>query len=82
MQELKRTPNRTQYGSPFIPSGGLPRYRTLDARETKEAAWHDAEEYAKGYCAADPYGNSAHAHGVINERGGWRGVVNLYHSNT
>lgn len=67
----------------YLPSGGLPWYRETDqVRATQEEAWADAVAWARDYEAQDRFGNMAHAHGVIAVDGGWRGVVNHYHSNT
>jgi hypothetical protein len=68
---------------PYTQSGGLPWYRELDPFPTKELAFQAAVEWAREYQKRDPYGNMAHAHGVVADaRGGWCGVVNFYHSNT
>jgi hypothetical protein len=67
----------------YIETGGLPWYRELDPLPTKEAAYEAAEAWARDYAAKDPLGNMAHAHGVVADPlGGWRGVVNFFHSNT
>jgi hypothetical protein len=50
---------------------------------TQEEAYEAAAAWAKEYEKRDPYGNMAHAHGVVADaRGGWCGVVNFYRSNT
>lgn len=64
-------------------SHGLPWVRTTDqVRPTEEAAFEDAVAWARGYEAADRFGNMASALGVAEKGDGYVGVVNYYHSNT
>lgn len=56
--------------------GPFPHYRdTGDVRPTPEAAYHDASEWLRGYCAAD-IGNGGVVLGVSARDGGYVGVIN------
>ena len=83
MREVKKiTPARGRHPSAvYNISGGLPWYRELEVQPTQSAAW---VKWAAEYRARDPYGNMANALGFVHDpaAGGWRGVVNYYHSNT
>jgi hypothetical protein len=64
-------------------TGGLPWYRETETQPDKDAAWAAAGAWVTDYQARDRYGNMASALGIVADpKGGWRGVINYFHSNT
>jgi hypothetical protein len=57
-------------------------YHETEACASQEEAWAAAVAWARAWERRDHYGNFANAFGVVAAGGGWRGVVNYFHSNT
>ena len=77
---------RDRWGSPIyrfstsFPSTGV---RVVGAVcVTKEEAYAVGANAVRAYVAADPFGNMGSVCGVTVVEGGYRAVINTYHSNT